>query len=121
MANDPVVIVSAVRTAIGSFNGSLKDFFSSRYRNCADKCRHTLNRGIVLGLSGLVTLVFNAVAGFKAVHSIPMIVARVVLEPASWFMLWASFDILFYNWQDLKKEREFFKELSEMNIHFKAS
>jgi hypothetical protein len=66
-------------------------------------------------------MILNAITGFKDPNTLSLIALRVVLEPAGWFLLWASFDFLFYNWQELKKEREFFKELEEMNVHFKSS
>jgi len=100
---------------------SLKDFFSSRYGNSADKCRHKLNRGTLFGITGTIVMIVNTAIGFAGSHTFPLIAGRVILEPAGWFLLWASFDFLFYNWQELKKERDFFKELAEMNIHFKSS
>ncbi|MDP4265284.1 MAG: hypothetical protein Q8941_22350 [Bacteroidota bacterium] len=101
--------------------GSLKEFFTNQLTTSSDKCRHKLNKGITLGIAGIIIMIFNAIAGFKGTHTIPLISVRVLLEPAGWFLLWASFDFLFYDWQELKKEREFFRELSELNIHFKPS
>ena len=46
---------------------------------------------------------------------------RVLQEPAGCFLIWAAFDSLFYDFPELKKEREFYKTLSEMQIHFKSS
>jgi len=100
---------------------SLKDFFTSMYHNNADKCRRKLNRGIIFGITGIIVMIINAIIAFKEAQSFALVTLRVVLEPAGWFLLWASFDFLFYNWQELKKERDFFNELAEMNIHFKSS
>ena len=100
---------------------SLKNFFSEQFRINEDKCRHKLNRGIVLGVAGVLIMVFNSFIGFKGTHSLPLVALKVVLEPGGWFLLCASLDFLFYDWKELKKEREFFKELSEANIHFKSS
>jgi hypothetical protein len=101
--------------------GSLGDFFSFQSEASSDKCRRKLRSGIVFGIMGVIIMILNAFAVFKGSNTLPLIALRVVLEPAGWFLLWASFDFLFYNWQELKKEREFFKELAEMNIHFKSS
>ena len=100
---------------------SLKDFFTSMYRINADKCRHKLNRGIIFGITGITIMVINAIAAFNGPQSFALIALRIVLEPAGWFLLWAAFDFLFYNWQELKKERNFFRELAETNIHFKSA
>ena len=101
--------------------GSLKEFFALRCGNSADKCRRKFNKGVLFGTAGIIIMIANALTGFKAPVSFPIVAVRVVLEPAGWFLLWASFDFLFYDWKELKKEREFFRELAEITIHFKSS
>jgi hypothetical protein len=100
---------------------SLKNFFSEQFRINADKCRRKLNRGVILGVTGVIIMTLNSIIGFKGAHSLPLVALKVILEPGGWFLLWASLDFLFYDWKELKKEREFFKELAEVNIHFKSS
>ncbi|HWC52493.1 MAG TPA: hypothetical protein VG676_02830 [Chitinophagaceae bacterium] len=100
---------------------SLKNFFVTQFQNQAEQCRHKLNRGMLLGITGILLMILNSMISFKGIHSFSLTVLRVLMEPAGWFLLWASFDSLFYQWKELKKEREFFRELSEMNIHFKSS
>lgn len=102
-------------------SGSLKEFFTGQMTFSSGKCTRKLNGGLAAGIIGIMIMIGNAIAGFKGAHTLPLISLRVILEPAGWFLLWASFDFLFYDWQGLKKEREFFKELAEMNIHFKSS
>lgn len=100
---------------------SLKDFFAAQFRINADKCRHKINSGIGFAVSGILIMILNSLLGVKSSYTLLLVALRVVLEPAGWFLLWASFDFLFYDRKDLRKEREFFRELSEMNIHFKSS
>lgn len=100
---------------------SLNNFFIAQFRLQADHCRYKFNRGILLGIAGILLMTLNSLISFKGVHSLPLVALRVLMEPGGWFLLWASFDFLFYDWKELKKEREFFMELSEMNIHFKSS
>ncbi|HYM94203.1 MAG TPA: hypothetical protein VET23_08695 [Chitinophagaceae bacterium] len=101
--------------------GSLRDFFATQYRIHSDKCHRKINNVITLGITGILVMVINSYIGFKGTHTLTLVALRVLLEPAGWFLLWASFDFLFYSLKELKKDREFFRELSEMNIHFKSS
>ena len=52
---------------------------------------------------------------------VPHYFLKVLLEPASWFLVWAALDFLFYDFAELKKERNFYKEISGRHIHFKSS
>jgi hypothetical protein len=100
---------------------SLKDFFTTQFRVHADNCHTKFNNGIILGIIGVLIMALNSFASFNVSHTFSLVVLRVIAEPAGWFLLWAAFDFLFYDWKDLKKEREFFRELSELNIHFRSS
>ncbi|SRR5258706_2440375 len=101
--------------------GNLRDFFTTQLTTSSDKCNYKLKRGIILGIAGIMIIILDAIAGLKVASTLFLTSLRVLLEPAGWFLLWASFDFLFYDWQELKKEREILRELAEMNIHFKAS
>jgi hypothetical protein len=48
-------------------------------------------------------------------------ISFIVLEPSGWFLVWISFDIFYYDLQELRKEKHFFHELSEMQIYFQSS
>ena len=100
---------------------SLKDFFATQFNIYTDKCRRKINNGIAMGIMGILITAVNSFLGFKSSHTAILAALRVIMEPAGWFLIWASFDFLFYGFKELKKEREFFRELSEMNIHFKSS
>jgi len=100
---------------------SLKEFFTDQFRNYNDKFKKKLNTGIILLLTGLVVMAINSFISFKGVHSFPTTIVKIILEPAGWFLLWLSFDFLFYDLREIRKDKEFFSELSEMNIHFKSA
>jgi len=101
--------------------GSLKKFFRERFEVSEKKCRSKLNQGIIMGISGLCIMLLNSFIAFKGSHSFLFVALRVILEPGGWFLLWVSLDFLVYEWKGLKKEKDLFKELSELNIHFKSS
>ncbi|MFI5164948.1 MAG: hypothetical protein ACHQHP_06850, partial [Bacteroidia bacterium] len=96
---------------------SLKDFFSTQFTIHLDKCRKKTNNGIAMGVTGILLMAINSFISFKSSHTATLVALRVITEPAGWFLLWASFDFLFYDRREIAKEREFFRELSEMNIH----
>jgi len=98
---------------------SLKDFFNEQYYFNAEKCRRRLKRSIVWGIIGVLVIISDSLLG--GTTSLPLSSLRVILEPAGWFLLWSSLDFLLYDLQDLKSEREFFRELAEMSVHFKSS
>jgi hypothetical protein len=100
---------------------SLKDNFTTQYQFHAEQCRRKLHTGLLFGIAGILLLIFNSFIGYKGYHTLPFIVLRVISEPAGWFILWTAFDFIFYERRDMIREREFFRELSEMNIHFKSS
>ncbi len=100
---------------------SLSGFFSDQFRFHQDKCRKKLNKGILLLITGIIIMLLNAWSSYHSLESFFVIGLKVLLEPAGWFLLWAALDFLFYDFTELKKERNFYKELSEMHIHFKSS
>jgi hypothetical protein len=100
---------------------SLKEFFTDQFRNYNDKFKKKLNTGIILLLTGLVIMAINSFISFKAVHSFSTTIVKIILEPAGWFLLWLSFDFLFYDLREIRKDKDFFNGLSEMNIHFKSA
>ena len=100
---------------------SLKDFFKDQFQVQNDNYKRKLNRGLLMMIIGLLIMVANSYINFKNLHTLFISIIKTVLDPAGWFLLWFGFDFLFYDLVELKKEREFFVELSEANIHFKSS
>jgi len=100
---------------------SLTDFFASQFHSHREKCRNKLNKGAVFFMSGVIIMLLNSWLSFHRPASFPVIGLKVLLEPAGWFLLWAALDFWFYDFAELKKERSFFKELSEMHIRFTSS
>lgn len=100
---------------------SLTDFFTDRFHFHHDKCRKKRNQGILLFAAGISIILFTSWINYHAKQSFFVISLTVLLEPAGWFLLWASFDFIFYDFAEFKKERKFYKELSEMHVHFKSS
>ena len=100
---------------------SLKDLFTVRFHIHKDKCQKKINNLLILFISGVSVILLNSWISYNVEPSFFITGLRVLLEPAGWFLIWVAFDFLFYDFPELKKEREFYKKLSEMHIHFKPS
>ena len=100
---------------------SLVNFFASQFRFHEEKCRNKLNKGMLLLASGILTMLLNSWVSYRYEASFPVIALKVLMEPAGWFLLWGALDFLFYDFSGLKKERNFFKKLSDMHIHFRSA
>ena len=100
---------------------SLHNLFDSRYRTHEHQCRKKKKNILWLFLGGITVILINSWMSYTARASFFVTGLRVLLEPAGWFMIWAAFDFLFYDFPELKKEREFYKTLSKMRIQFKSS
>jgi hypothetical protein len=100
---------------------SLIDFFTNRFRYYQDKCRKKMNKGLLLIAIGIIIMLLNLWINYYWAPSFFITALKVLLEPAGWFLLWTSLDILFYDYAEVKKEREFYKNLSETHILFKSS
>jgi hypothetical protein len=100
---------------------SLADFFNSRFQFFRDKCRVKLNNGILLFVTGVIIMLLNSWVSYQSPESFPVVFLKILLEPAGWFLIWAAFDFLFYDFTELKKEKDFYKELCEMHVRFKPS
>jgi hypothetical protein len=100
---------------------SLKKFFNTQYQLYHGKCRRKLNISILMGASGIAIMMLDATAIFLGIRSLVTTLLSTIMEPASWFLLWTSVDYLIYDWNNLRKERRFYKKLSEANIAFKTT
>ena len=100
---------------------SLKNYFIAQFRIQSDYCRHKFNQGILFGAAGILLMIMNSIISYQGINTLPVIVLRVLMEPAGWFLLWASFDSLFYEWKEMRKESKFYRDLAEVNIQFRSS
>ena len=123
-ASDMVLLLPQdrrVQTSEQIISNSLKDLFSTQFQFHKNKCRKKRTHGIMLFMSGIVVMLLNSWVSYRSAESFTAIALRVLLEPAGWFLVWAALDFLFYDFTELKKERNFYERLSEMRIHFKSS
>ena len=100
---------------------SLGDFFRRQFLFHQYKCRGKLRNGILTLLSGIMIILLNSWTEFPLSPSHVIVSIKALLEPAGWFLIWASFDFLFYDFTRLKNERDFYKLLSKIHIYFKSA
>jgi len=100
---------------------SLKDFFTRQCLFHGKKCNKKLKKGLIFFAIGVVVLWINSWIIYRAAESFSMVGLRVLLEPGGWFLLWAGFDFLVYDYPELKREKHFYKALRKMGIQFQSS
>jgi hypothetical protein len=96
----------------------LTEHFQQQYNFHKSKCRNKLNKGILLFIIGFIIMLLNSWLSFHYEESFAIIFLRILFEPAGWFLLWAAFDFVFYDFAKLKTVRNFYQLLSNAQIHF---
>ncbi len=99
----------------------LTEYFKKQYEFHKNKCTHKLNQGMLLFLSGFFIMLLNSWCSFHYKETFLIIFLRILLEPAGWFLLWAAFDFVYYDFSKLKTERNRFQLLSNVEIMFNTS
>ncbi len=96
----------------------LAAYFIKEYDFHKNKCQNKLKKGILLFLSGFIIMLFNSGVSYRFSESFMAIFLKILLEPAGWFLLWAAFDFLYYDFVKLKVERNIYLQLSKAQILF---
>ncbi len=96
----------------------LSAYFIKQYEFHKNKCAVKLKNGILLFISGFFIMLFNTWFSFHFSQSFAVNFLRILLEPAGWFLLWAAFDFLYYDFTKLKAERNIYKQISSAQILF---
>ncbi|MBX9781728.1 MAG: hypothetical protein K2X48_00405 [Chitinophagaceae bacterium] len=99
----------------------LELFFKTQYDVIAGKCRRKFSNGLLLFGTGVVLMFLNGWLSYRFAVFFWAQSLRLLFEPAGWFSLWAALDFLFYDYNELKKERRFYRELSTMKISFQSA
>jgi len=100
---------------------SLKNFFNNQLLLSSRQYRVKRNKGIAALVAGVIAMVMNSYLGYYGLHTWPFFAIKILLEPCGWFLLWLGFDLLFYDLRELKREKDFFREFSDINILFEKS
>jgi hypothetical protein len=98
---------------------SLKEQFSQRYQVFATAEKRILKRGVLLLLSGLAIMAADSLLTYKGYGTYFTIALRILMEPASWFMVWTGLDGLLYDYRQAKKETSFYRFAMQLQIRFK--
>ena len=117
-----ILYLPAAQRNIAIENGiivSLKDQIRGRYYTLIGKIRRITLRGVFLLLGGFGLMLGVAFFSLKSEAGNLAIFLKILLEPASWFMLWTGLDLLIFDFRKIKKESVFYNKISQMAIHFK--
>lgn len=100
---------------------NLHKFFRGQFTFYQDKCSRKLRTNILMAAIGILVMMVDATIIFLGIKSLWTTVLSTVMEPASWFLLWTSVDYMLLDWNDLKREKQFYKILSNAEISFNAA
>lgn len=101
---------------------SLNNYWHRQYESRREAARKKRGVGLLFLFSGMTLMVVNTfISYYYKSESFPLTAVRVLLEPAGWFMIWAAMETLFYELRTIKKEKNFFREISEAKIHFRSA
>lgn len=100
---------------------NLKNYFTRHLHLYSQKYNKNLKRGILFFIIAILLMIGNAAVSLQLNNNLLSSIIRIVLEPAGWFLIWISFDILYYDLHEVKKEKLLFRELSEIMIYFQSS
>jgi hypothetical protein len=96
----------------------LNNYFKKQYHIQQNKCSDKFKNGLKLFIIGVIVMLLNTWVSNYFKESFHIIFLRILLEPAGWFLLWAAFDFLFYDYKKLKLESNFYKQMSKTTINF---
>jgi hypothetical protein len=99
----------------------LSDYFKTQYAFHKKKCANKLKQGVLLFIIGFIIMLLNSLFSFNYKETFLIIFLRILLEPAGWFLLWAAFDFLYYDFAKIKTVRNSFQLLSNVKIMFNKS
>jgi hypothetical protein len=100
---------------------SLTAYFTRQLSIYKKRLSTHLKKGILLFIIAISLMIIDAFVNFQLHNNLLSSIIRVILEPSGWFLVWISFDILYYDLKKLKKENKIFRELSELKIFFQSS
>ena len=98
---------------------SLKERFQELLAIYQQKERKIFRKGILLLLSGVLIMAINSLLIYKGYKGYIIAVLSIIMEPASWFLVWNGLDSLVYDYRVAKNETGFYKVIGDMEICFK--
>jgi hypothetical protein len=96
----------------------LHAYFRKNFSQLAQIKRKTILKGLLLFGMGVVLMVLATYISTYRQGKLGLNLLFVILEPAGWFMVWTSFDELFYSFQKRKMELEFYTKMAKTRIVF---
>jgi hypothetical protein len=99
---------------------SLKNHFTAQYHIQDSRLRKLVQKNVLFFILGIVLMIGAIFIGYTGNRSFRSIALEAILEPGGWFFLWSSLDFLFYDFREFRNGFRLFKQLSEINIHFRS-
>lgn len=98
---------------------SIKEQIKGRENVLNEKARRTRNRGLSMLTAGVLIMIADSLIFYRARTGYFVILLRIIMEPAGWFMIWNGLDFLIYEYRTIVKENAFYRAVGALSIHFK--
>jgi hypothetical protein len=98
---------------------SLKERFHLIAAIFKKKERRILHKGLLLLTSGIIVMALYPLLTLKGEKSYLFEVLRMLVEPASWFMVWTGMDAIYYDHKEARQETSFYEILEQLDFYFK--
>lgn len=96
----------------------LKEHFRKHYQELAKEHKSIRRLGIFFTLLGIAMIVAASYIPTLEIDSFWFNFLHILLEPGGWFVGWTGLDQLFYTLKEHKPGYNFYRKMSECEIHF---
>lgn len=83
--------------------------------------RRNLFKGRLFLGTGVIIMGIDSVIAYWVKITYPTVLLRVILEPAGWFLIWNSFDLLLSYYKSIRGETLLHKKMDQLHIRFKTT
>lgn len=99
----------------------LREHFKKHYELLAVEIKKTKNRGILMGIAGILMISLAAFISSLQASSFLMHFIIIVLEPAGWFTSWTGLDQIYYTVNEKRPDLNFYEKMYKSAIFFSSS
>ena len=100
----------------------LKRHFKKHLRLLMEQRKRILNKGIAFVVVGAILMIIATYLFFKFENkSFITSFFTILLEPASWFLLWEGMDLVIFESKKADPTLQFYERMSNINVNFASS
>ena len=96
----------------------LRDYFKKHHDSVHQEVKTIRKRGAIMAFVGALLGVFATFANVLLINDFFRSALIILLEPASWFLIWTGFDHIFFVTSPKKQELSFYEKMMHAPINF---